>query len=242
MSTSDQQPDYSDEEKLDALRADVTPGVVAEKLRENAVLLSEIRHLKRQNLRLYSAIGALILIGGGFTAGMVGMYPKYRWIPTQDARPICEAVTEGTARLSLADITDYAKDAVLNSYSYDYVNYRPTINRAASQWFTSAGRAAFLKSLDVSGNLERVISGRLILRSMASQVPQLEEEGFKGATPYWVVHVPITIEFYSRGDAQPASKQDYNAVVTLVQIPATATNLKGISVDSLVLAPRTGRR
>ncbi|WP_240533896.1 DotI/IcmL family type IV secretion protein [Aeromonas veronii] len=118
-----------------------------------------------------------------------------------------------------ATLADYAKDAVVNAYSYDYVNYREALNATAAKWFTDDGRKAFLRSLDESGNLERVLKGRLILRAMATKVPQLEEEGRRGLQRYWVVQVPVAIEFYSGGDQQPRTRQDFLAGVTIVQTP-----------------------
>jgi len=130
----------------------------------------------------------------------------------------------------------------VNAYSYDYVNYRESLNATAARWFTDNGRKAFLRSLDDSGNLERVLKGRLTLRAMATRVPQLEEEGRHGLQRYWIVQVPIAIEFYSGGHQQPRTRQDFLAAVTIVQTPASATNLKGIAVDSISLAPYVARK
>ena len=90
--------------------------------------------------------------------------------------------------------------------------------------------------------MERVIKGRLILRTMATRTPQLEEEGRRGSRRYWVVIVPVAIEFYSGGENQPRSRQDFLAHVTILEQEASAVNLKGIAVDSLVLSPTTSNQ
>ena len=130
----------------------------------------------------------------------------------------------------------------VEAYTYDYVNYRGAINDVATKRFTDSGRRQYLASLQESGNLERVIKGRLILRTRATRTPQLEEEGRRGMRRYWVVIVPVAIEFYSGGENQPRSRQDFLAHVTILEQEASAVNLKGIAVDSLVLSPTTSNQ
>jgi len=231
-----------DEAKLDQLASDMSPGEGAAVLREVARLQQENKALKGRNLRVWTAVGVLGVTFFVVVSAGVAWYPKYRYIPTTDNRAICEVSTESDPRVTPATLADYAKDAVVNAYSYDYVNYREALNATAAKWFTDDGRRAFLRSLDESGNLERVLKGRLILRAMATKVPQLEEEGRRGLQRYWVVQVPIAIEFYSGGDQQPRTRQDFLAGVTIVQTPASATNLKGIAVDSIALAPYVARK
>ncbi len=224
-------------EELDQIVNDMSPGEGSAVLREVARLQLENTALKRRNLRVWTAVGVLSATFFVTTSAGIAWYPKYRYIPTTDNNAICAVSTESDPRVSPATLTEYAKDAVVNAYSYDYVNYREALNTAAARWFTDDGRKAFMRSLNESGNLERVLKGRLVLRAMATKVPQLEEEGRRGFQRYWIVQVPIAIEFYAGGDQQPRTRQDFLAIVTIVQTPASATNLKGIAVDSMLLAP-----
>ena len=220
----------------------MSEGEGAAVLREVARLQQENKTLKGRNLRVWSTVAVLSVTFLVTLSAGIAWYPKYRYIPTADNRAICEVTTESDPRVTPATLADYAKDAVVNAYSYDYINYRESLNATAAKWFTENGRKAFLRSLDESGNLERVLKGRLILRAMATKVPQLEEEGRRGMQRYWIVQVPVAIEFYSGGDQQPRTRQDFLAAVTIVQTPASATNLKGIAVDSVTLAPYVSRK
>jgi len=231
-----------DEAKLDQLASDMTPGEGPAVLREVARLHQENKALKARILRVWTAVGFLSATFFVTISAWIAWFPKYRYIPTTDNQAVCEVSTESEPRVTPATLVEFAKDAVLNAYSYDYVNYRETLNQVAAKWFTSEGRKAFMRSLDESGNLERVIKGRLILRAMATHVPQLEEEGRRGFQRYWVVQVPIAIEFYSGNEQQPKTRQDFLAGVTIVQTPPSATNPKGIAVDSITLAPYVPRR
>lgn len=223
---------------LEELALDQTEGETASILRENARLQLELTFQKRRNLRVWSINGVVAASLVALVGGFLSLYPKYRYIPTTDNRTICEVTPQSAPRISAADATSFAKDAVLNSYSYDYVNYRTLINDAASRWYTPEGHAAFMKGLEESGNLQRVIKGNLILRSMATRTPQLEEVTPSAEDPQtWTVLVPIVIEFYVGGSDKPLSRQEFTASVKVVRVQASASNIKGISVDSVVLLP-----
>jgi len=227
-----------EENRLAKIATDPSEGEAASVLREVARMQLENAHLKRRNLRVWSAnvvLAAGIVI---VATGALYVFPKYRYIPTTNNQAICEVTPESAPRVSAADVTNYAKDAVLNSYSYDYVNYRSVINEVASRWYTEFGREAFMKGLDASGNLRRVIDGRLILRSTATRTPQLEEiSPATGITQSWTVVVPIAIEFFVGGADKPLSRQEFRASVKVVRVSASAANQKGIAVESVVLMP-----
>lgn len=228
--------------KLDALIADPTPGEHAAVMREMARLQQDNRHLKRQNLRVWSVAGVLSV---GLIVGIGASYwwfPKYRYIPTTDNKAICEVGTQLDNIVTPATLEDFAKEAAINSYSYDYVNYRDIINDVTNRYFTERGRKAFMKSLDDSGNLERVVKGRLIMKAFVTTAPQLESEGSEGTRRFWIIHVPMAIEFYVGGSAGPTNSQDFLAEVKVMQDQASALNPKGINVDSIVLKPSTRRK
>lgn len=222
---------------LEKIASDNTSGEAAAVIREVARLHQENIMLKKRNLRIWSLA---VLMGVSFTIALSSalfLFPKYRYIPTTDNRALCTVSSADQVRVSTTALTEFAKDTVVESYTYDYVNYRSIINDVAARRFTDSGRTQYLSSLQESGNLDRVIKGRLILRSMATRTPQLEEQGRRGTQRYWIVIVPVAIEFYSGGESQPRSRQDFLAHVTILEQQASAVNLKGIAVDSLVLSP-----
>ena len=236
------QPAADEVTKLEALIADSTPGEHAAVMREMARLQQDNRHLKNQNLRIWTLAAVMAL--GIFTAmgASYWWFPKYRYIATTDNKAICEVNTQSDNIVTPAGLEDFAKDAAINAYSYDYVNYRNIINDVTSRFFTERGRKAFLKSLDASGNLERVVKGRLIMKAFVTTAPQLESEGSEGSRRFWIVHVPMAIEFYVGGSVGPTNTQDFLAEVKVMQDQASALNPKGVNVDSIVLKPSTRKK
>lgn len=226
-----------EEQKLEDLIGDPSAGPHATVMREVARLQLDTRHLRRQNLRIWSVAAVLavsLFVGMG---AALWWFPKYRYVATTDNRAVCQVTTRDDNSPTPATLEDFAKDAAIHSFRYDYVNYRDVVNDVTAKWFTARGRKAFLRSLDDSGNLERVVKGRLIMRSFATAAPQLESEGLEGARRYWIVHVPLAIEFYVGGSAMPTNTQDFLAVVKLLQEQPSAVNQKGIAVDNVILQP-----
>lgn len=224
------------------LASDYSPSATAAQLREISRLDRDNKDLKNRIVKVWGLVvvqsillGAIIIIG-------ITVYPKNRFIATKDNTAICELSTESEPRINQATLTDYAREAVINAYTYDYINYRQSLNDAVTKFFTTSGHKAFMRSLDESGNLEKVIKGRFILKTMVTRTPQLEEEGVKDLRHYYLVAVPIAIEFYSGGDTIPKSKQEFIAMVTIVHTPINALNWRGIGVDSVVLSPNTSHK
>jgi intracellular multiplication protein IcmL len=226
-----------EEAKLEELSADPGEGAHASVIREVARLHLDTRHLKRLNVRVWSVAGVLaasLFLGLGAS---FWWFPKYRYIATTDNKAICEVTAQRDNAPTPATLEDFAKEAAIHSFRYDYVNYRDVVNDVTSKWFTERGRKAFMKSLDDSGNLERVVKGRLIMRSFATNSPQLESEGLEGGQRYWIVHVPLAIEFYVGGAPTPTNTQDFLAEVKVMQERPSAINRKGIAVDNVILKP-----
>jgi intracellular multiplication protein IcmL len=202
---------------------------------ENAALKLDLLLAKKANLRIWLLVGIMAIILSIAIYMWLAVFPKYKYIVTTNNQAICQAGLSDNPLVTPATLSAYALDAVVNSYTYDYINYRSVLNRVADTYYTSNGRKAFFKSLDQSQNLRRVIEGRYILRAYPINAPQVEQQGISGTQKFWVVKVPIAIEFYSGNLGKPQSRKTFLASVTLVQEPASALNLKGIAVDGLVL-------
>lgn len=225
------------EAKLMELASDPSMTGQAAILREVQRLHLDNIHLKRANWRAWGALGAAL------TAMTVGMsaqfwwFPKYRYVATLDNKAVCNLETQAVARQTDAAIEDFAKEAAIASYTFDYVNWRKTIADFTARYYNARGRSAYYSSLEASKNLDRVREGRLIMKAFATNAPQIEEIGREGDARVWWVYVPVTIEFYVGGSPAPTTAQQFTARVKVMAESPSAANTKGIAVDSIVLAP-----
>ena len=210
-------------------------------LQRNAELKLSVLDLKSRNKKVWVVVILLVITLCVLMFIWLNYFPKYKYIVTTNNAAVCEAGVLNAPLATPATLTNFATDAAVNSYTYDYVNYRSDLNRIANTYYTQAGRKAFFESLDSSSNLKKVIDGRYILKSYIFIAPQLQEEGVRGNRPFWIVMVPLKIELYSGTLDKSVSSQTFMARVILVQEPATAANLKGIAVDGITLSPYSGR-
>ena len=221
----------------DMIQADsTTEGEAASTLRENEMLRNAVADLSLRLKRIWGAVviqGALLVF---IIIGVVFVYPKYRYIPTVDNMAVCEVGTETNPRVTPEVLAEFAKDAVIDLYTYSFVDWREKINSSINRWMSDDGRMGFLTGLESSGNLERIRKQRLILKTMSINVPQLEDAGFDGVTRFWIVRVPIVMEFYQNLSDKPIARQNYIAAAKLITVPPTAQRVKGIAVKQVVLA------
>jgi intracellular multiplication protein IcmL len=236
-------PISEDAAKLEALTLDMTEGESPAVLREISRLQLENKNLKSRLLRVWFSVAFLSATLLVIVWAVLDWYPKYRYIATTNNDAICEITADSEPRVSDASLGEFAREAIVNSFSYDYINYRETLNNAMNKWFTTPGKRAFQKSLAETGNIKTVLAARLIQRTMATHTPSVAEEGVRGFNEkYWVVKLPIAIEFFTGGNTQPQSRQNFLASVVIVQVTASALNMKGIAIDTITLSPFIGQQ
>lgn len=210
-------------------------------IQRNGITFDDIKHLQGQVRRAWTAAGlmalGLIVVGIGFLN-----YPKYRVIATTDNQAICEVPTEERPRMTKEAVIQWAADAVVELYSYDYVNYRRSLNNAARKWLSTEGQKSFFRTLDGSHNLRLVRDERLIMKAALIEVPQAEFEGNLPTKPYMEVRVPVRIEFYANGNRTPAGSSTHIARVQVVQTQANAYNRRGLAIDEIFLYPYSEKK
>lgn len=209
-------------------------------LSENAELKLALLQTKRANIRIWTLAAVMAAVMGVAMFMWLAVFPKYKWIATKDNRSICEIAAADHAPVAPATLTSYALEAIVNSYTYDYVNYRDSLTRAANTYYSDRGRESYYQGLDESGNLKKVIDGRFILKAYPFSAPVISQQGNVGSSRTWVVQVPVAIDFYTGNLGKPQTTQKFIAEVTLIQTPASRMNLKGLAVDNVVLKPYLG--
>ena len=204
--------------------------------RENEDLRTKVQSTRK--LVIYLAIGLIascILLAVVIFAWT--SYPKYTVVQTVDNSALCEISPQANPLLTDVAIEDFAKNAVLHAYSFDYVNYRDQINQSTTRFFTTDGRAAFNRALRNSGSLDHIVNNNLIMKAQATQSAQIEEKGLdQFGKPFWIVRMPIRTEFYT-GATNPVDKENFIAQVRIVTDQRDAFNPRGLGVHSLTLRP-----
>lgn len=205
-------------------------------IRENAHLTQSVKNFRKQAyISLLVNVCLIILIITLIFA--FSQYPKTNYIPTKDNRAICEVSPQDNPNITDATILEFAKEGVLNLYSFDYINYQARTNDALARWFTSQGRIDSVKALDESGILETVNEHALVLKAGTTSAATIESKGTSNSgKPFWVVKFPMIIDIYS-GKTTPQNQQKHMVTVRVVADNASAVNTTGLGITSVTLSP-----
>lgn len=132
-------------------------------------------------------------------------------------------------------ILQWANQAAIASFSYNFVNYTDEL-QAASTYFTSDGWQQFVQALQDSGNLEQVKNKKLIVSAVATRAPIILQKGVLNGSFSWRIQMPILVTYQS---ASEFTQQ--NIVVTmLVTRISTLKSPRGIGISQFVVGLATG--
>ncbi len=207
-------------------------------LRENARLYQAEKSLKKQLIFVWLSVLILCTLLFSIIWFFLYNYPKNKFIVTTNNKAICEVATHDKPSVSSSEVENFASETMLELLRYDYLNFEEQLKSTLNTYFSNNGRKSYYVSLDISGNIEKVKSNKMISKASLIRTPLIEKESILGGQYAWKVVVPIRNEFYIGNDGLnnvPHSTQNYHAILTIVQENATALNPKGIAVDSLIL-------
>lgn len=98
--------------------------------------------------------------------------------------------------MSASAVIAFAAEAAVSAFTYDYVNYHIQLQQA-SNYFTPNGWKSFNNALMSSGNLQNVISKKLVASAVPTNVPVILEQGLKNNIYTWKVQVPLLTVYQS---------------------------------------------
>lgn len=204
--------------------------------RENSRLYKDIKS-KSSNLKLSLGVNAgLIFLLILFIIAFINL-PKTKYIATKDNSAICEVYPSDNPNLTDATIREFGKDAVLNLYTFDYVNYETQINDVLERNFTPIGREATNQAMERAGIIKYVTDNALTFKSSAMNAARIEEKSVNAdGKDYWIVRFPMVLDIYS-GKLTPIDTQRHMVTVRIVADTASVSNPNGLGVSSVTLAP-----
>lgn len=206
-------------------------------------VLREVTHLKEEvvtktaNLKLSLLVNVgLILLLALAIAAFINL-PKTKYIATKDNTAICEVYPSDNPNLTDATIREFGKDAILNLYTFDYVNYEEQINTTLERNFTPIGRQATIQAMGKAGILTYVQDNALTFKSSAQNAARIEEKSVNSdGKDFWIVRFPMVLDIYS-GSLKPIDTQRHMVTVRVVADTASSSNPNGLGISSVTLAP-----
>lgn len=156
-------------------------------------------------------------------------HPEY-FATTPDGRPI--PIIPLNIPLYKPDfVLDWAKSAVVATYSLDFVSYRQSLQEAQI-YFTWKGHHDFLEALRVSNNLEAIKNRRQVVTAEIRGPGQVLQEGLNSdGTYFWSLTIPVTF-IYENSNSEIIRQNGTTALV--VQRDSLLRHPDGIAIEQLV--------
>lgn len=134
-----------------------------------------------------------------------------------------------------SSVLQWANQAAIASYTYDFVSYRKEL-QVASEFYTAEGWQMFMDALVASNNLDAVKAKKLIVSAVATQAPVVLRKGILNGRYSWRIQMPILVTYQS---ASQFTQENY-MMTMLIQRVSTLNNPRGIGISQVVVGPAGG--
>lgn len=131
--------------------------------------------------------------------------------------------------MSDSEISNWIINALSNSLSFDYVQYRKQI-QDSQQYFTPNGFVGFEKMLQTSHLLNEIIDQHLIMKSTILKAPNLTSSGDEGGVFVWHFSVPMSIELNMKSGQNNTINSSQKSVIVNVTIERLPETLQASAV------------
>lgn len=126
--------------------------------------------------------------------------------------------------VTTAALLDWAREAAVMCYNYDFFNANAQIAKNIGLYFTGDGGDMFRKA--IATDLKIVEAKSIIVTAIARGMPILLEQGYLLGSWIWKVQIPLNVSYQS---ASEVKRQNILVTMMVVNVPTT-TNPKAIGI------------
>ena len=207
---------------------------------EDAVTAVVLRNnFYRDGQRKMILIAIFSILCNVVLAGILGYVfthpPEPRYFATSINGRITPLISLDAPNQSDSAILQWANQAAIASFSYNFVNYRSELV-AASGFFTSDGWNQFITALSESNNLDAVKTKKLVVSAVATAAPVILQKGLLNGRYAWRIQMPILVTYQS---ASEFSQQNLNVTMLVTRVD-TLNSPRGIGIAQFISAPASG--
>lgn len=129
-----------------------------------------------------------------------------------------------------SSLLKWVTQAVTSIYTLDFYNYNENLE-SAKQYFTIEGHENYLKALNASGSLNKIINDKLVESAVAIDTAVILQEGIMNNVYSWKIQLPLLLTYQG---ASTSSTQKTIVVNVLVTRVPTDLAPKGIGIAQIV--------
>lgn len=193
----------------------------------------------RDNYRrvlLVLLLSMIINLGlGGILFYIVSHPPQPKYFATSVSGRITPIVALDEPNQSDSSVRQWAVQAAIAAYSYDWVNYKPQLE-AASEYFTPDGWRKFIKALGDSNTIDLVKAKHIVVSSVVTGAPIVLEKDVLNGRYSWRIQMTLVVTYESASEFS----QFNNVITLLVTRISTLNSPRGIGIAQFVATPSGG--
>ncbi len=156
--------------------------------------------------------------------------PEPRYFAISKEGHLTPLISINKPNLSNAALLQWATQATVSAFNYNYVNYRQALQSIRDN-FTNQGWENFSTALNYSNNLSAVIQKKLIVSAVPTGAPVIVEQGLRHGIYAWRVQMPLLVTYQSPSDLIP---QSFRIDLLIIRVP-TLQSVKGIGIQQLIM-------
>jgi len=119
--------------------------------------------------------------------------PVYQYVYADRSGRVMPLFAMNKPNMSTSDVTTWVSEAVTNTLSFNYSNYRTVLENAEAKYFVPKGWASFQKNMTDSHLLQLITDNNSILTVKPTAAPKLEADGLMDGVYAWSFKIPLQL-------------------------------------------------
>ncbi len=172
-------------------------------------------------------VALLVIIAESFVIiFMVTHKPQPTYFATDPTGRLTPLQPLNQPNLNNRVVFQWASNAAVSVYSFDFVNYQKELSQAHADYFTPTGWASLMKAFNDAQLIQTVKAKKLTVSAVVTGAPVLLDQKVVDGRYQWVVQMPMLVTYQSASETQ-----SYPLVVTMViQRVSTLNSARGIGI------------
>lgn len=155
--------------------------------------------------------------------------PTPKYFATTDSGRIIPLIPLNQPNLSDNAVLQWASQALISVYSYDFLHYRQTF-QDSRKYFTAGGWSSFMSALKQTKTLDAVQDKKLIVSAVLSGAPIVSNRYIENGRYVWEVQMPFQVTY----QGTETYSQSLLATLKIVRV-STLDNPYGIGIAEIVI-------
>lgn len=155
------------------------------------------------------------------------------YFATDSVGRLIEVIPTDKPNMTTDEVTAWAIEAIQDTFSYDYINYRKQLQNA-EKYFTTYGWNNYMKALKANNNLVALNQRKMLVSARVIEQPKLIAQGILGGAYAWKYQMSLLMT-YSLPPYDEKSKF-YNPLqaTMIVQRQEALKGYKGLGVVQVI--------